>query len=236
MPNLKTNIYVDGFNLYYRVLKNTPYKWLNLHRMCELLLAANHDIQTIKYFTAHAAARPYDADIPVRQQTYLRALRTLPNLQIILGQFQTNNRRMAVSELVPPQLIIVMQKDASGTETPIQLPIAITTPAQLISVVRTDEKGSDVNLASHLLQDAFRSRCECAVVISDDSDLAEPLRMSQQDAGLVTGVFTSSKRPSRSLAPFATFYKTIRHNLLAASQFSPTITDAVGTITKPASW
>ena len=33
----KTIIYVDGFNLYYR-LKNTPYKWLDLQKLSKFYL------------------------------------------------------------------------------------------------------------------------------------------------------------------------------------------------------
>lgn len=33
---MKANVYVDGFNLYYRALKRTPYKWLNLDQLCRL--------------------------------------------------------------------------------------------------------------------------------------------------------------------------------------------------------
>jgi hypothetical protein len=30
---VRTIAYVDGFNLYYRALKGTPYKWLDLNKM-----------------------------------------------------------------------------------------------------------------------------------------------------------------------------------------------------------
>ncbi len=85
-PGLRTIVYVDGFNLYYGAVKDTSYKWLDLGRMCDLLLPPN-DIQCIKYFTAHVSARPNDPAQPTRQDTYLRALRTIPNLEIIFGHF-----------------------------------------------------------------------------------------------------------------------------------------------------
>ena len=44
---------------------------------------------------------------------------------------------------------------------------------QFVEVIKTEEKGSDVNLAVHLLNDAWLDRYECAVVVSNDSDLAE---------------------------------------------------------------
>ena len=72
---MKTYVYVDGFNLYYGAVKDTPYKWLNPQKLCDLLLP-NHNITKIKYFTARISARPNDPDQPTRQQFYLRALRT----------------------------------------------------------------------------------------------------------------------------------------------------------------
>jgi hypothetical protein len=70
---MKTVVYVDGFNLYYGAVKETPYKWLNIHKLCQLLLPKNQIIK-IKYFTALVTARPTDMDQPNRQQIYLRAL------------------------------------------------------------------------------------------------------------------------------------------------------------------
>ena len=81
-PGLRTIVYIDGFNLYYGAVKGTPYKWLDLRRMCQLLLPPN-DIRRIKYFTARVIARPNDPNQPTRQETYLRALRSIPDLEII---------------------------------------------------------------------------------------------------------------------------------------------------------
>lgn len=36
-----TNVYVDGFNLYYGCLKGTPYKWLDLGALFQALLPSN---------------------------------------------------------------------------------------------------------------------------------------------------------------------------------------------------
>ncbi len=88
-----TNIYVDAFNLYYGCLKDTPYRWLNLAELCRLMLPYD-TINQIKYFTAKVSARPSDPNQPVRQQTYLRALQTIPNLSIIYGQFKTSTAWM----------------------------------------------------------------------------------------------------------------------------------------------
>jgi hypothetical protein len=41
MPLLDTHVYIDGFNLYYGLLKGKPYKWLDLERFCDQLLPKN---------------------------------------------------------------------------------------------------------------------------------------------------------------------------------------------------
>ncbi len=77
MAQMKTYVYVDGFNLYYGAVKDTPYQWLNINALCQHLLPKN-DIAKIKYFTARVTGRPDDPDQPTRQQTFLRASRPYP--------------------------------------------------------------------------------------------------------------------------------------------------------------
>src|SRR6266699_3050420 len=60
-------------------------------------------------------------------------------------------------------------------------------PDQRVWVEKTEEKGSDVNLASHLVRDAFRQQFEVAVLITNDSDLAEPVRIVSQELQMPVG-------------------------------------------------
>jgi len=207
---MKTNVYVDGFNLYYGCLKNTPYRWLDLSKLCQLLLPKDN-IHQIKYFTALVSARPSDPDQPIRQQTYIRALRTIPNLTVVLGSFLTHTVSMLLANPQPGQ-------------------------PPYVDVIRTTEKGSDVNLATHLLYDAFRGDCDVAVIISNDSDLREPVRIVTQELGRPLGVINPHKHPSKELVQHATFVKQIRKGVLRASQFPTTLTDENGTFYKPKSW
>ena len=206
----RTSIYIDGFNLYYGAVKNTPYKWLDVNRMCQFMLP-KHNINKIKYFTAHVNARPHDPDQPVRQQTLLRALRTIPNLEIILGHFLTNECMMLLAGCPP-------------------------TAPKYVRVIKTEEKGSDVNLATHLLNDAYKKEYEIAVVISNDSDLLEPIKIVRHELRLDVGILNPHKRPSRALLPHVSFIKQIRKGVLSASQFPVTMNDALGTFHKPPVW
>lgn len=69
----KTIVYIDGYNLYYGLLKGTPYKWLDLLSFSRSLLAADHEILAINYFTAPVKTHPHDPAALDRQKVYLQA-------------------------------------------------------------------------------------------------------------------------------------------------------------------
>ena len=208
---LLTNIYIDGFNLYYGCLKDTPHKWLDLDALCRRLLP-QHRIGRIRYFPAIVSARPSDPSGPDRQRIYLRALETFPHVSVHLGEFLTSHVRMP---LVAPR-----------PDGP-----------RFAQVIRTEEKGSDVNLATYLLADAFRRDCEAAVVITNDSDLKEPIRVVRYELGLPVGVVNphNARKRSRALLD-VTFFKQLRPSILPACQLPDILTDQHGTIHKPATW
>jgi uncharacterized LabA/DUF88 family protein len=203
---LKTNVYIDGFNLYYGCVRHTPYRWLDLSALCGALLPKN-TIHRIRYFTALVTPRPNDPQQRTRQEVYIRALRTIPNLTIHLGNFLASKTWM-------------MRADGLGK----------------IQVLKSEEKGSDVNIASHLLIDCYGSDCDVAVIVSNDSDLAFPIDHVKRNLGKTVGILNPHKHPSRDLFQLASFYKPIRAGVLAACQFPATMQDASGRFHKPASW
>lgn len=209
-PVVETNVYVDGFNFYYGAVKDTPYKWLDLSALCALLFPRNA-INRIRYFTATVDARAPDFQQPVRQQTYIRALETIPCLSIHYGQFRTRPTRMPLTKPA-----------ASGAKT--------------VEVLKTEEKGSDVNLASYLLLDAFKRDCQVAIVFSNDADLKEPIAIAQNELEIKVGVVNPHKPAKRSLDLQPTFFKQLRKGPLAACQFPTTMRDDRGQFQKPAAW
>ena len=80
---VKTTLYIDGFNLYYSAVKDTPLKWLNPVALAARAFRRNQIVAT-KYFSAKVSALPRDPDQPTRQMIFWRALRTLPQFEIIL--------------------------------------------------------------------------------------------------------------------------------------------------------
>lgn len=204
---MKTNVYVDAFNLYYGSLRGTPYKWLDLGKLCSLMLPRD-TIHRIKYFTALVDTRLNDPGQRVRQRFYLRALRTLPNLTIYYGHFLSHA---------------------------VTMPLAAN-PSRLVSVIKTEEKGSDVNIATELLVDAFRDDFEAAAVVTNDSDLLAPIKVVHRDFGKIVGVLNPQEHPSIPLHREAVFYKRIRRNTLKLSQFPDSLRDHNGVFHRPSSW
>jgi hypothetical protein len=50
----------------------------------------------------------------------------------------------------------------------------------MVSYAHREEKGSDVNVAAHLLIDILEKRIDAAVVISNDSDLRLPVQHARE--------------------------------------------------------
>ncbi|MDT8376424.1 MAG: NYN domain-containing protein [Mariprofundaceae bacterium] len=205
----RTIVYIDGFNFYYGAVRGTPYRWLNIAEMCRMLLPKN-DISDIKYYTARVKPRSTDPDQANRQQAYIRALLTEPSVSVVYGHFLSHS---------------------------VTMPLASPTGRKKFArVIKTEEKGSDVNLATHLVHDAHLDRFDTAVVISNDSDLLEPIRLVREDLGKRVGILNPQQRPSRVLHANTDFFKQIRAGVLKASQFPALLSDQHGQIHKPIDW
>lgn len=215
---MRTNIYVDGFNLYFRLLKGNPsLKWLNLKLLAEEVLSPQNVVQTVRYYTARVSGR-LDPKAPARQQIYLDALATVPEITVHMGNFLTAPKWAGIVH--PPQT---------------QPPVTIQPPwPDVIKVWKVEEKGSDVNLASHLLRDAFRGNFDVAAVLSNDTDLVEPIRIVTQEIGKPVGLICPVPKPAEGLRRVASFLRHIRPQHLNAAQFPDPIPGTA--ICKPPEW
>lgn len=193
-----TWVYIDGFNLFYNSLKHTQYRWLDLKKLCEQILEPHNRVDRIKYFTARVVDR-FGTDCAKDQQTYFDALATIPEVEIILGNF---------------------------TSHIVQMPLAYPKKNKRFSdVIKTDEKGSDVNLASHLLNDAWKKAFDVAVVISNDSDLATPISMVLKDHKKTVGIIYPTDTLAYTLKNIPpSFKRKITPAHLKAAQLPLTIT------------
>lgn len=211
------NIYVDGFNLYRRQLKQRPgAKWLDLEKLANLLMPS-HRVNRIHYFTA--LIKPVlgtDPQAPGRQNAYLRAISLNPKISITLGQFRSDTRLMPI---VP----IVLGVDG--------LPVTAR-------VRKIEEKGSDVNLAARVIFDASRNDADLFVLVSNDSDYASMLGLLTVDLQKPFGLFSPNEFPSHDLlAAKPLFVKKIREKALLAAQLPHVLIDGLGReISRPSAW
>ena len=229
----RTSIYIDGFNFYYRCLKGTPYKWLDFKSLFLKLLPEDCSILSIKYFTSHVSALG-DPQRPLRQRTYIRALEQyIPELSVYYGKFLSHPVSMPLANRDYPEKSREMYHlDAFGK------PI-------FKRVIKTEEKGSDVNIAVHLLNDAWLDKYDCAVLVSNDSDLAGSISLikehhPEREVGLVLpfesnpNERTHSTVPSKELMKRASFIRQVRKGVLADSQLPERIPNT--NIYKPVMW
>jgi uncharacterized LabA/DUF88 family protein len=97
--------YVDGFNLYFglRTKGWKRYYWLNIQTLIQNILEPSQRLVQTKYFTSRVKEPPAKVK---RQNTYLEALGTLPNLALFFGKYQLNPRicrQCGFEELVPKE-------------------------------------------------------------------------------------------------------------------------------------
>lgn len=206
----RTIVYIDGFNLYYGRPKRTSHKWLDLRALCGVLLPQN-EIVAIRYFTARVKPRLDNPHVHLRQQAYLAALATIPNLTIHEGHF-----------LEKPTYMPLFDPPPNGERT--------------VKVLKTEEKGSDVALASFLVADGYDGMYEVAVIVSNDSDLVPPITIVRERLGLTVGVLNPHRVTSHALRKVASFYRPIREGAIASCQFPDSIDTSSGTLTRPTQW
>jgi len=208
--HMRTYIYVDGFNLYYRALKGTPFKWLDLGALFRAILEPHNNILKIKYFTARVSARPNDLSQPQRQDVYLKALQHhCPEIEFYFGHFLSHTVQAPLA------------KPGRGP--------------RMVDIIKTEEKGSDVNLAVHLLNDGWMNVYDCAIVVTNDSDIAEAMRLVKEHNSKRIGLITpANSNPSRQLMKHADFCRRIRPNALKNSQLPSPVPGT--NYSKPPTW
>ncbi len=217
---MKTNIYIDGYNFYYGCIKDSQFKWLNLSKLSQRLCRAvfdEYEINQIRYFTAKIKSPPWDKNKHLRQKQYIRALKTIPNLRIHYGYFKISYPEMYLAESFNNAQYGLRKK---------------------VRVTKVEEKGSDVNLACHFLNDAFNDTYNQAIVISNDGDLAEAVEIAKDQFNKYIVVWSPDIRnPNRRLKQIASLYKLgIWVGHLKKSLFLNTMNDEKGSFQKPYSW
>jgi len=210
---MKTFVYIDGFNLYHRAVKKTPFKWLDFEAFCDDIAGPRHTVERIRYFTAKVKSMPHDPGAHQRQDIFFRAVDLMPRVDVHLGKFKVRNEWRPLNK-------------------PIE---GVKPPPSMVWVKRPEEKGSDVNLASWLLLDAFNQEFDAAIVVSNDSDLREPVRMVVDELGYPVGICNPDMSASKDQLR-GSFQRPVRTAMLANNQLPQQLTDGAGVFHKPPSW
>lgn len=247
MRPLRTRIYIDGYNLYYGCLRNTPYKWLDVlelfekHILPSILYRTEPDADpstflldsdcAVKYFTAKILERAARATDSVSSQAhYHNALERHcgGRVHFTLGSYSIYKSNQSLVDIEDPSR---QPRDCTKVE-----------------VWKFEEKQSDVNLALQIYDDALSGDIDQVVLVTNDTDFAPALDMLKKRCPhIVRGVviptrkseFDNSKeRPGNaSLTDLAHWVRThISREELAKSQLPYVVPSSRRASVKPISW
>jgi hypothetical protein len=109
-PSKKTAVYVDGTNLYYGRLRDTPFKWLDLVNLFDNILAQrdqNERLERVNLFTARALGNSatHGAASVEAQDAYHRALKYLhgERFETIYGTHSYDKSGTLLPTFIPGQ-------------------------------------------------------------------------------------------------------------------------------------
>lgn len=183
---MRVGAYIDGFNLYERAHAlagdATGWKWLDIRALVTTLAAEqwpteNPTVARVVYCTTRVKPTIANPDGPKRQESFINALRHSGSVDWVeYGLFveKTKIRPLATPDrrgrpvLVGPKLPIYVKTRSNAK---------VNDALFYVSVADREEKGSDVNVATHLLLDVLSSppEIDAAIVVSNDSDLKVPV-------------------------------------------------------------
>lgn len=217
---MRARVYIDGFNLYYRALKGSSHRWLDIAALADAVMPAGVVVEAVNYYVARVSGR-VDPTAPARQHAYLRAISTLPRVSITYGNFLVSKKWAGIVQ--PPEF-----------RPPFAVPAGSS--VDVVRVYKTEEKGSDVNLGAHLVRDAAKGLFDIAGVLTNDTDLCEPIRIVAEEFGLPVTLLAPSAKPAGSLQACATSVRHIQP-YLGPCQMPNVLLDSTGRqIVKPPTW
>ena len=185
---MRIGVYIDGFNLYYGARglcgRGTPgWRWLDLRGLATVLIGRrtgwrNARVERVVYCTARidGAANPSghaDQDIDLKA---LVAAGSVDHIEYGTYVSRVKTAPLAVKDpqgrprLVGPAWPVMIQDGRGGP---------VGNAVFMVSYANREEKGSDVNVAAHLLLDVLGGGVDGALVISNDSDLRFPVEQAR---------------------------------------------------------
>ncbi|MGL4744210.1 MAG: NYN domain-containing protein [Dermatophilaceae bacterium] len=172
------------------------------------------------------------------QDVYLKALVASGSVDWIeYGKYVARTKRALVAvdhlqsrrpEILTSQWPVMVQ---NGSGTPVR------DARFMVSYLHLEEKGSDVNVTAHLLIDVLDRQVDAAVVVSNDSDLAYPLRQVRDRVPI--GLVNPRDAPTAGSLRGIQSEGAGQHwwwKLSASNYTSNQLPDSVGDRTKPVGW
>ena len=230
-------VYVDGLNFYSAVRGRSDLKWVDFRVLADRLVPRAGTVSKVKYFTSQVSEKAAeDPDAPRRQRVLIRAVRAT-GVDVLEGKFKVPDDWRAISSkgnwkdrLRPPPPAGMLDDYRAHFATHESRPWK-----SLVELPQ--EKFTDVAIASHLLRDFYQGACDCALVVSNDSDLRPAIELAVGD-GHHVGVFSPMRTVSRDLERAASWAKPIRAELLAQCQMPDEVRvpGSSRTLSRPALW
>ena len=230
-------VYVDGLNFYSAVRGRSDLKWVDFRVLVDRLVPRAGTVSKVKYFTSQVSEKAAeDPDAPRRQRVLIRAVRAT-GVDVLEGKFKVPDDWRAISSkgnwkdrLRPPPPAGMLDDYRAHFATHESRPWK-----SLVELPQ--EKFTDVAIASHLLRDFYQGACDCALVVSNDSDLRPAIELAVGD-GHHVGVFSPMRTVSRDLERAASWAKPIRAELLAQCQMPDEVRvpGSSRTLSRPALW
>jgi uncharacterized LabA/DUF88 family protein len=243
---MRVGVYVDGYNLYYggRSLcgrGRAGWRWLNIRALAEALVSERGNwtsatINRVVYCTARVDAGESPSSF-ADQDIYLKTLAATRSVDHIeFGHYVARVKFAPLAVQGPtgrPRLVTpewpVMVQDGIGAE--------IRDARFMVSVAHREEKGSDVNVAAHLLLDVLLGRVDAALIVSNDSDLKLPVKEARErvPVGLIN---PTSRQIAGALrgAPTAGVGRHFWRDLAADDFTRHQLPDPAGGYSKPHDW
>lgn len=181
---MRVGVYIDGYNLYYGGRKlcgrsTSGWRWLDPRALANAIVTSRPEwpsaaVSRVVYCTARvdASTNPSAAS---DQDVYLKALTSSAAVDWIeYGNYVARVKRGLLATkgaAGKPEVVSsnwpIMVRDAVGGD--------VAGANFMVSYLHSEEKGSDVNVATHLLHDVYTGAVDAAVIVSNDSDLKLPL-------------------------------------------------------------
>jgi len=180
--------YIDGFNLFYSCLKGTQNKWLDLEKLVTSFMQPGDELVGIRYFTAKVSSNANEPEKALKQQIYLEVLGLNPKIKIKLGRFSIHETKMPDAK--------------TWNEGKIKM----------VNVIKTEEKGTDVNLAVQMVADAKDNLFDYAMLFSNDSDMSYAIQIVKQQCKKQIGLF---------IARGAISYQSLKDHVLHIKHLGP---------------